>query len=161
MNLKSNNDTDKFKMILVKQDGSGGQERTVSIVDEENVAFDLEELRSNITDVFKNPENKEKIEQVFSLGMGTVGSHDAANGFVVGWIVNKILTSYESENGSQLSIEIEKTNINRDELMDYAINEAEAYLEFLKENKDNPDIMLKKMPTNDDGDIDTGIDQYK
>ena len=140
--LFTNTDKDKFQVVVPTKDG-GGERKTTWLQDKDGDLFSLETLKEEVKNILK--ERKEDLEKVMSFGSGLLNKHDEAFGFMIGVIVSKIITAYEIENKTTVTMELDSTSLSKEEMVDSFIEEVGAFQKFLIEHKDDPDLSLNNV----------------
>lgn len=143
-------DDDKFKVVILNREADNdavAEERTVQVLDDNGKAFNLQKLIKAIKNV--HDEQKDKCKDIASLGGGICGNNDEVNGFVLGWITSKIIQSYEDSKGTKCHINVVDTkDLTRDDLMMGTAELFEEMAKYIRENIDNEEVNINKLPTN-------------
>lgn len=160
----NNDNKDKFQIIAMTKDG-GGERRTTCLKEADGSLLDLEHLREELKTLLES--RKDDLTKVISFGAGLLDGSDAAFGFMVGWVTKTIIEAYEHsqmKNGEHpddvhISVSMDTDDLSRDDVIDDTIEQAEKFIKFMKENRDNPDIKLNGLGNPIKSDID-GTDGY-
>jgi len=147
--LKKIDENDRFKVVIMnrEEDDNAAEERTVQVLDDKGNPFNLEQLKNTIKSVRENQEDKCK--DIASLAGGIVGSNAEVHGFMIGWITSKVIQSYEEGNKTKCHINVtDVKDLSREDLMMDAANSLEEMAKQLKENINNEDVNLSKLPSN-------------
>ena len=59
--------------------------------------------------------------------------------------IQKIINNYENENNTQCTIKLETEELNKDDMIDQALEEIDAMKEFIMEHRDDDDINLNNI----------------
>jgi len=114
----------------------------IVIRDDDGEEFDMETLR----EIFKGTidKQKDKLEKIIDFGASILGDHYRGTSFMMGWVVNKILMTYEIKNDTKLHVTTEAEVLDKEELTEKTVDMLEDLLEKIKSG----DIDLEDMPIN-------------
>jgi len=114
----------------------------IVIKDDDGEEFDMETLRSIFKDAIDK--QKEKLEKIVDFGASILGDHYRGTAFMMGWVVNKIITTYEIKNETKLHVTTEAETLDKEEITEKTVDMLEDLLEKLKSGE----LDLEDMPLN-------------
>lgn len=118
----------------------------VKLVDQESgEEFDMETLKGVFKDTIDA--QRDKLDKIVDFGTAILGDHYKGVSFMFGWVVQKIIGTYEVKNGTKLRVEINPEAIDADEIQQKTVDLLEDLLEKVK----NGDIDVSDMPVNMSG----------
>ncbi len=115
---------------------------SVVIKDDDGEIFDMEQLKI----IFKDSvdKQKDKLEKIIDLGASILGDHYKGSFFMMGWVINKILTTYEQKNETKLHVTTEIETLDGEEIKEKTVEMLEDLLTRIKSG----DVDLEDMPLN-------------
>jgi len=114
----------------------------IVIKDEDGEEFNMGTLRTICKDTIEK--QKDKLEKIVDFGASILGDHYRGAAFMMGWVVNKILTTYEIKNDTKLHVTTETETLDTDEIKEKTVDMLEDLLERIKSG----DLDLEDMPLN-------------
>ena len=115
---------------------------TIKLFDTDDEEFDMDTLKTIFKDTLE--EQKEKLEKMVDLGTAILGDRHKGVYFMFGWVIQKIIGTYEAKNNTKLRINVDVESMDNDEIKDKTVEALEDILEKIK----NDDIDLSDMPMN-------------
>jgi len=114
----------------------------IVIKDDDDEEFDMETLHGIFKDTIDK--QREKLKKIVDFGASILGDHYKGTSFMMGWVVNKILTTYEIKNETKLHVSTEAEDLDTDELKDKTVETLEDLIERIKSGE----LDLDDMPLN-------------
>ena len=105
----------------------------VNITDNEGVEFDMDTLKEIFHKSISN--NQSKLKPVIDFGAAITGDHYKGTAFMMGWVINKILTTYELKNDTKLKVDTIEEQIDLDEIKDQTVTIIEDLLTKIKSDE--------------------------
>jgi len=123
--------------------------KTITLVREDGSNTNIRELIEETRKILQDDTNKDSIEKVDHLGTAILGPY-ASIGFKIAWIMRAIIKKYEQTNNTKLSIHVESTELTKEDLKKYTIDNLNKIIKVLEE-KDCDIVRGIVDPTNDLG----------
>jgi len=134
-----------------KNDDNNLEYVNIIIKDDDGEEFDMDTLRNIFKDTIDN--QKEKLEKIIDFGAAILGDHYRGTAFMMGWVINKILMTYEHKNKIKLHVVTEVDQLDTDEIKDKTVEMLEDLLEKIKSDElDISDIPLNMRSVDSDYD---------
>ena len=86
----------------------------------------------------------DKLQKIVDFGAAITGDHYKGTSFMIGWVISKILMSYEQQNDTKLHVLSESEIIDDSEIKEKTISMLEDMLDKIK----NDEIDISDMPLN-------------
>ena len=114
----------------------------ITIKDDDGDEFEMDVLREIVKKTID--EKQDKLEKIIDFGVAITGDHYKGTSFMLGWVISKILTSYENKNDIKLHISSESETLAEDEIKNKTVDMLEDLLEKIK----NDDLDISDLPLN-------------
>jgi len=114
----------------------------IKLIDSDGEEFDMQTLRTIFKDTLDN--QKDKLEKIIDFGTGILGDHYKAVPFMFGWVIQRIINTYEQKNDTKLTIETVETALDSDEIKEKTLSVLENLIEDIK----NDELDIADMPLN-------------
>ncbi len=134
---------DQFQAAFLDEHGKA-EVKTTYITDKEDARFDVQGLKKSVIDMLKDETRKPDLEKIFAFGAGFVEDNNQAHGFLVAWIVLKLWSQYEKDNDTELTLNIEKEELTKSEVREYAIGILKGHIKLLEQDDDSE---VKRLPS--------------
>ena len=123
---------------------------TVTITDDDGEEFEITNLRSIFKETLE--EQKDKLEKIVNFGTAFLGDYHKGVVFMFGWVVMKIIATYEAKNDTKLHINIDTEILDKEEVKDKTL----VVLKDVIERIENDEIDLTDLPL-----YMSGMDDYE
>ena len=117
----------------------------VTLIDDDGEEFDMETLRNIFKDTIEN--KKDSLEKIIDFGTAILGDHYKGVPFMFGWVIQKIINTYEIKNDTKLKIQVNTETLDTDEIKDKTVDMLEDLLDRIKTG----DLDITDMPLNMNG----------
>jgi hypothetical protein len=120
--------------------------KTISIKKDDGSNTDITELVKTVDGIIDDNNNKDSIEKLEHLCCALLSPYDI-RGFKVAWIMKTVLNKFQQDNNTNFSIDVESTELTKDDLKDYTIDTLKSFIKILEE--DDSEVVNRLVdPTN-------------
>ena len=120
----------------------------IKLIDEDGEEFDMETLRGIFKDTLDS--QKDKLEKIVDFGTAILGDHYKGVSFMFGWVVQKIINTYETKNETKLKVVPEVEQMDSEEIKVKTVDLLKDILQKIEDDE----IDVTDMPLNMAGGMD-------